>query len=68
MLQDYGRLLEDGDLADGVIVAGGVRFPLHRNVLAARSEYFRGRFKSGMQDAGTKEVCYEDVSNANKAG
>jgi hypothetical protein len=62
LLGDYGKLVEDGELADGVFVVEGERFPLHRNVLAARSEYFRARFKSGMQDGGSKEVCYEDVS------
>ena len=48
--------------ADGVFVVEGERFQMHRSVLAARSEYFRARFKSGMQDGGSKEVCYEDVS------
>jgi len=60
--QDYGKLVEDGDLADVVFVVEGERFPAYRGVLAARSEYFRGLFKSGMQDGGTKEVPYEDVS------
>jgi hypothetical protein len=27
----YGKLVEDGDLADGVFVVEGGRFPLHRN-------------------------------------
>jgi DNA-binding beta-propeller fold protein YncE len=62
LLGDYGKLVDDGELADGVFVVEGERFPLHRNVLAVRSEYFRARFKSGMQDGGSKEVCYEDVS------
>jgi hypothetical protein len=62
LLQDYGKLVEDGDLADVVFVVEGERFPAYRGVLAARSEYFRGLFKSGMQDGGTKEVRYEDVS------
>jgi hypothetical protein len=62
LLGDYGKLVEDGELADGVFVVEGERFPLHHNVLAVRSEYFRARFKSGMQDGGSKEVCYEDVS------
>ena len=62
LLGDYGKLVEDGELADGVFVVEGERFPLHRKVLAVRSEYFRARFKSGMQDGGSKEVCYEDVS------
>jgi sugar lactone lactonase YvrE len=62
LVGDYGKLVEDGELADGVFVVEGERFPMHRSVLAARSEYFRARFKSGMQDGGSKEVCYEDVS------
>jgi hypothetical protein len=45
LVGDYGKLVEDGELADGVFVVEGGRFPLHRNVLAARSEYFRARFK-----------------------
>jgi hypothetical protein len=64
VLQNYGKLLEDGDLADVVFVVGGQRFLAYRGVLAARSEYFRGLFKSGMQDGATREVCYEDVSAA----
>jgi hypothetical protein len=62
LVGDYGKLVEDGELADGVFVVEGERFPMHRNVLAARSEYFRARFNSGMQNGGSKEVCYEDVS------
>ena len=62
LLGDYGKLAEEGNLADGVFVVVWERFPLHRSVLAARSEYSRARFKSGMHDGGTKEVCYEDVS------
>ena len=42
LVGDYGKLVEDGDLADGVFVVEGGRFPLHRNVLAARSEWRAG--------------------------
>jgi hypothetical protein len=62
VLQNYGKLLEDGDLADVVFVVEGQRFPAYRGMLAAQGEYFRELFKSGMQDGGTKKVCYEDVS------
>ena len=62
LLGDYGKLVEDGDLADVVFVVEGGRCPAYRGLLAARSEYFRGLFKSGMQAGGTKEVTYEDVS------
>jgi len=38
VLENYGKLLEDGDLADVVLVGeGGVRFPAYRGMLAARS-------------------------------
>ena len=35
---------------------------LHRNVLEARNENFRGRFKLGMQDAGHQGGVLQDVS------
>jgi hypothetical protein len=40
LLGDYGKLVKDGELADGVFVVEGERCPLHRSMLAARSEYF----------------------------
>jgi hypothetical protein len=61
-LEDYGRLLEDGDLADVVFVVGEERLPAHRVMLAARSKYFAGLFKSGMAEGSKEEVTYEDVS------
>ena len=50
-LEDYGKLLEDSELADVVLLVEGHRFPAHRAILAARSDYFRGLFKSGLQEA-----------------
>ena len=62
--QDYGELVEDGALADVVLVVDGERFPANRVVLAAQSEYFRGLFLSGMQggssEGGVQEI--EQVS------
>ena len=62
LLGDYGKLVEDGDLADVVFVVGEERLPAHRVMLAARSKYFAGLFKSGMAEGSKEEVTYEDVS------
>ncbi len=53
-LEDYGKLVEDGALADVVLLVEGERFPAHRGVLAVRSEYFYGLFLSGMQGGGSE--------------
>jgi hypothetical protein len=44
---DLGKLLEDAGLADVTFAVDGQHFPAHRCVLAARSAYFSGMFKSG---------------------
>jgi len=62
-LQDYGKLVGAPELADVVLLVEGERFPAHRNVLAARSEYFRGLLLSGMQEgSGQQEISLEEVS------
>ena len=48
--EDYGKLVEAPELADVVLLVEGERFPAHRVILAARSEYFRGLLLSGMQE------------------
>ena len=53
-LEDFGKMMENADLADVVLVVEGQRFPAHRAVLVARSEYFRGLLRSGMQEGRTK--------------
>jgi speckle-type POZ protein len=46
-----------------VLVVEGERFPAHRVMLAARSEYFRGLLLSGMQEgSGQQEIELGEVS------
>jgi hypothetical protein len=59
--QDYGKLVEDGALADVVLVVKGERFPAHRGVLAARSEYFRGLLLSGMQGGRSESGGVQEI-------
>jgi len=66
--EDYGKLLDDTDLADVTFAVDGQRFPAHRCVLAARSPYFSGLFKSckGMSEGGgsaaVQDIMIEEVS------
>ena len=67
-LQDYGKMLDDTELADVTFAVDGQRFPAHRCVLAARSPYFSGLFKSckGMREGEGSAVGHviviDDVS------
>jgi len=54
MQKDYAKMVGNSDLADVVLVVEGERFPAHRVMLAARNEYFRGLFLSGMQGGRSK--------------
>ncbi len=68
LLQDYAKMVENSEpqLADVVLVVEGERFPAHRCVLAARSEYFRGLLLLGMQggrsEGGVQEIELGEVS------
>ena len=65
---DYSKMLDDIELADVTFAVDGQRFPAHRCVLAARSPYFRGLFKSckGMSEgegsAAGQDIVLEEVS------
>jgi hypothetical protein len=48
-LENYGKFLEGDTLTDVKLVVDWDRFPGHRGVLVAQSEYFRGLFLSEMQ-------------------
>jgi hypothetical protein len=60
MQKDYAKMVGNSELADVVLVVEGERFPAHRVMLAARNEYFRGMFRSGMQggrsEGGVQEI------------
>jgi len=62
-LEDYGKILDNGDLTDVALVVGGERFLVHSCILSARSEYFRGMFRSEMHTGISKDgQVIEEVS------
>ena len=52
---DYGKLLEDAELADVTFAVDGQRFPAHRNILVVRSAHFKALLTSGrgMREGGS---------------
>ena len=56
LVSDWARFLNNPSLSDVTLVVGGVPVPAHRVVLAARCNYFRAMFESGMRDAAAPQV------------
>lgn len=54
-------LANPGQTSDITINAGGCAFPAHRNILAARSEFFDALFRSGFNDSTARELPLQDV-------
>ncbi|PAA60750.1 hypothetical protein BOX15_Mlig033334g1, partial [Macrostomum lignano] len=57
LLSQLNLLRLCSDYCDLTLSAGGVQFPVHKNVLVASSDYFRAAFSSGMREAGAS--CLE---------
>jgi len=68
--EDYSKLLDDTELADVTFAVDGQRFPAHRCVLAVRSPYFCGLFKSckGMSEGGGSAAGQDIVIGEVSAG
>lgn len=65
---DFASMLGNEDFSDVAFVCEGTRIPGHRNILAARSDYFsacfRSQMKEGTQASGSLEIKVEDVGHA----
>jgi hypothetical protein len=59
--QDCFKMVGDSELADVVLWAEGERFPAHRGMIAARSEYFRGLLLSGMQGGRSESGGVQEI-------
>jgi len=68
--EDFGKLLDDTELADVTFAVDGQRFLAFRGVLAARSPYFSGLFKSGkgMSEGGGSTAGQDIVIKEVRAG
>jgi len=60
--EDIGKLYQSEDYSDVVLVVNEKRFPAHRVVLAARSEYFRALLFGGMKESSQEVVELKDTN------
>jgi hypothetical protein len=60
----FKELLKDTSLCDVIFQLDSVSVPAHRNILVARSQYFKSMFQSGMQESQKKTVTIQDIDEA----
>lgn len=53
---DLGQLLQSDEFSDVTLVSQGVEFPVHRNILAARSLVFKAMFTHDMREKTENKV------------
>lgn len=56
MMESLAKLFDSGLFSDVTFVVNDVKIPAHRNILAARSEYFNVMFCKTFKEAETKEI------------
>ncbi|XP_050434983.1 BTB/POZ domain-containing protein 9-like [Adelges cooleyi] len=61
VVKDISALYLDNRFSDVVLIVDEVQLPVHRAILASRSEYFRSLLFGGLQESGKPEV---NISNA----
>lgn len=66
LLQKITRMRSDEFLTDVVLVVEGEEFPVHRNILAASSDYFNAMFSCAMGQRKTRETLEGITSKAVK--
>ncbi|XP_016997450.2 kelch-like protein 40 [Drosophila takahashii] len=58
----FKQLMEAGDYADCCVIVGTRRFPCHKVILGAASEFFKRTFQPGFAEAETGEVTLTGVT------
>ncbi|CAO2149778.1 unnamed protein product [Urochloa humidicola] len=61
MIQQFGRLLQDGEGVDVTFQVAGKKFAAHRCVLAARSPVFMAELFGPMKENTKNDICIEDM-------
>ena len=64
--ESFAKMFKDEETSDVVLVVGGRKFPCHKVILAAQSEYLRALFFNGMSETGRKEIELKDIDKWNR--
>ncbi|RCN44737.1 BTB/POZ domain protein [Ancylostoma caninum] len=59
---NIGSLFLNTDFSDVVFVVDGEKFPAHKVLLAARSEYFRAMLYGGLKESDEGEIILEETN------
>uniref|UniRef100_A0A158PB19 BTB domain-containing protein n=1 Tax=Angiostrongylus cantonensis TaxID=6313 RepID=A0A158PB19_ANGCA len=59
---NIGSLFMNHDFSDVVFIVDGEKFPAHKVLLAARSEYFRALLYGGMKESDEDEIILEETN------
>lgn len=61
LIEDFGKLFNNGKSSDFVLKCGEKSFSVHKTVLSARSDFFEGMFRSNMKEANDGIGKIEDL-------
>jgi hypothetical protein len=67
LIEDLSSLYADMDFADFLLILGEEKFPVHKCLLAARSEFFNLAFHSGMKETLTRQMTVDISSQSDSA-
>ena len=60
-MKKLSKFRKEGVLCDIIIIVNGKRFPAHKNILAAGSQYFGAMFMTKMSESSKSEVTLETL-------
>ncbi|XP_055339513.1 BTB/POZ domain-containing protein 9-like [Paramacrobiotus metropolitanus] len=61
LVADFKRQIQRTEFSDLTLVVDGTKIPVHRVILASRSDYFRALLFNGMRETNAEEITLHDT-------